>query len=36
MNHEEEKLPGLRDDLPALFGRDKGNGDRWDYFWYPV
>jgi hypothetical protein len=36
MNHEEDKLPSLRDDLPALLGRDQGNGGRWDYLWYPV
>jgi hypothetical protein len=36
VNHEEEKLPGLRDDLPAFLGRDQGNGTRWDYLGYPV
>jgi hypothetical protein len=30
-NHEEDKLHGLRDDLPALLGRDQKNGGRWDY-----
>jgi hypothetical protein len=24
-NHEEDKFPGLRDDLPALLGRDQEN-----------
>jgi hypothetical protein len=36
MNHEEDKLPGLRDDLPAFLGRDQGNGGRWDYLWYLI
>jgi hypothetical protein len=36
VNHEEEKLPDLRDDLPALLRKDKGNHGRWDYLWYPV
>jgi hypothetical protein len=36
VNHEEEKILGLRDDLPALLGRDQGNGHRWDYLGYPV
>jgi hypothetical protein len=36
VNHEEDKLPGLRDDLPALLGRDQGNNTRWDYLGYPV
>jgi hypothetical protein len=27
-NHEEEKFPGLRDDLPTLLGRDQGNNTR--------
>jgi hypothetical protein len=31
MNDEEEKLLGLRDDLPELLGKDQGNGSRWDY-----
>jgi hypothetical protein len=35
-NHEEGKLPGLRDDLPALLCRDQGNDNRWDYLMYPV
>ena len=29
-NHEEDKLPHLRDDLPALLIRDQGNITRWD------
>jgi hypothetical protein len=36
VNHEEDKLLGLRYDLPAFLGRDQGNGSRWDYFRYPV
>jgi hypothetical protein len=35
-NHEEEKLPYLRDELPSLLDRDQGNGSRWDYLGYPV
>jgi hypothetical protein len=35
-NHEEDKLPGLRDDLPALLGKDQGNITRWDWLGYPV
>jgi hypothetical protein len=35
-NHEEEKLPHLRDDLPALLRRDQGNNTRWDFLGYPV
>jgi hypothetical protein len=35
-NHKEDKLPGLRDDLPALLGRDQGKNTRWDYLGYPV
>jgi hypothetical protein len=29
-NHEEDKITRLRDDLPALLGRDQGNNTRWD------
>jgi hypothetical protein len=36
VNHEEEKLPCLRDDLSALLGRDQGNNTGWDYLRYPV
>jgi hypothetical protein len=36
MNHEEEKLSYMRDDLLALLGRNQGNGCRWDYLEYPV
>jgi len=36
MNHEEEKLIDLRNDLPALLGRDQGNRTRWDYLRYPL
>jgi hypothetical protein len=36
VNHEEEKLLGLRDELPALLNKDQGNGGRWDYLEYPV
>jgi hypothetical protein len=35
-NHEEDKIPRLRDDLPALLGRDQGNSTRWDCLRYPV
>jgi hypothetical protein len=35
-NHEEEKFPSLRDDLPALLGRDQGNSTRRDCLGYPV
>ena len=35
-NHEEDKLPRLRDDLHALLGRDQGNNTRWDRLVYPV
>jgi len=34
-NHEEDKIPRLRDDLPALLSRDQGNNTRWDYLRYP-
>ena len=36
VNHEEDKLPSLRDDLPALLCKDQGNGSRWYYLGYPV
>jgi hypothetical protein len=36
VNHEEDKLLSLRDDLPTLLGRDQGNNTRWDYLGYPV
>jgi hypothetical protein len=36
MNREEEKIPSMRDDLPALLGRDQGNDGRWDYIEYPI
>jgi hypothetical protein len=32
MNHEEDKLPLLRDELPTLLGRDQGNNTRWECF----
>jgi hypothetical protein len=35
-NHEEDKLPHLRDELPALLSRDQGNIIRRDYLEYPV
>jgi hypothetical protein len=35
-NHEEDKFLGLRDDLPALLGRDQGNSTRRDCLGYPV
>jgi hypothetical protein len=35
-DHDEEKLLGMRDDLPTLLARDQGNGGRWDYLEYPV
>jgi hypothetical protein len=35
-NHEEDKLPRLRDDLPALLGRDQGNNTRWECLRYPI
>jgi hypothetical protein len=35
-NHEEDKLPLLRDDLPAFLGRDQGNSPRWDCLRYPI
>jgi len=35
-NHEEEKFPGLRDDLPALLGGYQGNNTRRDCLGYPV
>jgi hypothetical protein len=36
VNHEEDKFMGLRDDLPALLGRDKGNNTRRDCLRYPI
>jgi hypothetical protein len=36
VNQEEDKLPHLRDDLPALLGIDQGNRTRWDCLRYPV
>jgi hypothetical protein len=36
LNHEEEKFPSPRDDLPALIGKDQGNNTRWDFLGYPV
>jgi hypothetical protein len=36
MNHKEEKFLGLRDELPALLGRDQGNNTRRDFLGYPV
>ena len=35
-NHEEDKLPNLRDELSAFLGRDQENNTRWDYLGYPV
>jgi hypothetical protein len=35
-NHEEEKIPHLRDDLPAFLNRDQGNSTRWDCLGYPL
>jgi hypothetical protein len=35
-NHEEDKILGLRDDLPVLLGRDQGNSTRWDCLEYPI
>jgi hypothetical protein len=36
VNHEEEKIPHLRYDLPALLDRDQGNNTRWDCLRYLV
>jgi hypothetical protein len=36
VNQKEEKLPCLREDLPALISRDQGNNTRWDCLGYPV
>jgi hypothetical protein len=36
VNHKKDKLPRMRDDLPALLGRDQGNSTRWDCLRYPV
>jgi hypothetical protein len=33
---EEDKFPGLQNDLPALLSRDQRNGGRQSYLWYPV
>jgi hypothetical protein len=35
-NHEEEKLPHMRDDLPTFLSRSQGNNTRWDSLGYPV
>jgi hypothetical protein len=36
VNHKEDKLPSLKNDLPALLGIYQGNNTRWDYLGYPV
>jgi hypothetical protein len=36
VNHEEDKFPGMRDDLPAFLGKDQGNNTRRDYLVYPI
>jgi hypothetical protein len=36
VNHEEEKIPHPRDDLPTLLGGDQGNNTSWDYLVYLV
>jgi hypothetical protein len=36
VNHEEDKLLGLINDLLAFLRRDQGNNTRWDYPEYPV
>jgi hypothetical protein len=36
VNYKKDKLPHLRDDLPALLSRAQGNSTRWDYLGYPV
>jgi hypothetical protein len=36
VNHEEDKLPVLRNDLPALHVKDKENNTRWDCLRYPA
>jgi hypothetical protein len=35
-NHKDDKLPHLRDDLPAFLIRDQGNNTRWDFLRYLV
>ena len=35
-NHEEDKLPHLIDDLPALPTIDQGNSTRWDCLRYLI
>jgi hypothetical protein len=35
-NHEEEKFPDLRDELPAFLGIDQGNKTRRDSLGYPI
>jgi hypothetical protein len=35
VNHEEEKLPCLRDDI-AFLSKDQGNNTRWDCLGYPL
>jgi hypothetical protein len=35
-NQKEDKIPYLRDDLPALLGRDQGNRNRWEFLGYLV
>jgi hypothetical protein len=36
VNHEEDKFPSLRDDLPTFLGRDQGNSTRRECLRYPV
>jgi hypothetical protein len=36
VNHEEDKIPRLRDDLPTLLSRDQGNSTKWDFLEYLV
>jgi hypothetical protein len=35
-NHEEDKLPCLRDDISTFLGRDQGNNTGWDCLGYLV
>jgi hypothetical protein len=35
-NHEEDKLPHLRDDLSTFLSIDQGNSTRWNYLGYPI
>jgi hypothetical protein len=35
-NHEEDKLPSIRNYVLALVGRYQENGTRWDYLGYIV